>query len=160
MDDYYRFFDLSKPLKKTIIHSGTTQGRVVVPVDPQPPRNTRKDQMNMENLEKDVEEMRKKVQTALKIKSDNHNNNHEGNGVGDEIYEKYYFGHRSETTSILPINNESIKADLLSKLKEYPVIVVDGHTGCGKSTQVKGLFSLFFDCKNSFFSFGKIIYSV
>lgn len=52
----------------------------------------------------------------------------------DEVYKKYDFKQDNSTENQLPI--ASSKAILLKSIDKNPVIVVQGDTGCGKSTQL------------------------
>ncbi|XP_060805355.1 probable ATP-dependent RNA helicase spindle-E [Amyelois transitella] len=50
-----------------------------------------------------------------------------------EVYSKYSF-QRKEETNNLAINE--YKQEILDRIRAYPVVIVEGPTGCGKTTQV------------------------
>lgn len=60
--------------------------------------------------------------------------NEKQNSEEDDIYTKYSFFRRPQSESNLPI--QSVKCEILNKLERHQAIVIDAHTGSGKSTQV------------------------
>lgn len=134
MDEVEAFFDVTKPHKPIVLRGGTTGGRVVVPPDPKPSREIRFNEAEKRAMEADVEDMRRKMELqtlAVPRKSED-----EGavSSDSDPVYTRYNFTDRAHPNTFLPI--DSIKDDILSKLKTHKAIVVDGATGCGKSTRV------------------------
>lgn len=124
-------FNKNKPFTPVIISGGSTNGRVRVEN-----RIAVKQHLipsEMEALEDDVSQMRRKLEVDLKTMRVDEAVASESPEI-NEVYQKYEFNQRSQHSNQLPI--WASKARILSKIAEYPSIVVEGSTGCGKSTQV------------------------
>lgn len=57
----------------------------------------------------------------------------------EDIYEKYKFDRRTQNAMNLPIY--ASKNEILASIANCPAVVIEGSTGCGKSTQVNDGFS-------------------
>ncbi|XP_018007189.1 ATP-dependent RNA helicase TDRD9 [Hyalella azteca] len=51
-----------------------------------------------------------------------------------KVFQQYNFAHRDAKTEQLPVFK--YKDEILNKIRGYRVVVIEGRTGCGKSTQV------------------------
>lgn len=132
MDYLDIMFNRRNPFKPIKISGGTTNGRVKNTVQCEPV--TRLPQSDMNILEDDVANMRHKLINNMKDATANEDNLGVVLDENDGIYKKYNFDQRSSTATNLPIYASEKK--ILAKISKYPVIVVEGSTGCGKSTQV------------------------
>lgn len=114
-----------------IISGGTTNGRIVVTKQPQKLQCL--DRRERETFEDDIHCVRKKVENSIKNTS---NHDAASNDIvhDDEVYTKYKFEKRSKSAAKLPV--WSSKSEILQKITENPSVVIEGCTGCGKSTQV------------------------
>lgn len=52
--------------------------------------------------------------------------------INDDIYERYSFDLNRDKS--LPIHD--VKVDIINTIKQNPVTILEGDTGCGKTTQV------------------------
>lgn len=113
------------------VFPGTTRGRIV---DKPPPEPTEKvlDSQTAFKLEDEVEEMRGQILDRLKLAQaqpiDDSNN---ADGL---LYDKYSFDRKYSASKLLPIY--SVQQEILAKVAAHPTVVIEGSTGCGKSTQV------------------------
>lgn len=57
---------------------------------------------------------------------------HQSRRADDGLYDRYHFDLRRDET--LPIHDS--KEQIIASIRENPVIVLEGDTGCGKTTQV------------------------
>lgn len=60
-----------------------------------------------------------------------------------DIYEKYKFDRRSPNAMQLPIY--ASKNEIMANIAQCPTVVIEGSTGCGKSTQVRHILRHFFE---------------
>lgn len=60
--------------------------------------------------------------------------------VPDPVYGKYKFDNTMQTDAPLPII--ASRNEILHKIATNPVVVIEGDTGCGKSTQVMNIESI------------------
>lgn len=135
MADYLEvLFNKRKPFVPIRISGGTTNGRIV----PERPKMPEKHLDESEKLmyEEDVEDMQRELKKKLTMIDPQNNNNHEPapEATNDDVYTKYNFNHRTQAATQLPVH--AFKSKILSKIAEFPSVVIEGSTGCGKSTQV------------------------
>lgn len=135
MDFVQILFNKQKPFTPVRISGGSTDGRVRVDNRSEPKEHLIASEMD--KLEDDVTQMRHKLEEDLKAMRIDEARASDSADI-DEIYTKYKFNQRSHHSSQLPI--WASKAKILSKIAEFPSIVIEGSTGCGKSTQVSHTF--------------------
>lgn len=132
MDEVNQVFGFLKPIKREVF-GGSTLGCVNLS---KPKQNESKPQLtryDKRELEEDVENMRQKIDEAFKTKQI-HNDYHDGNEKNyDNVYDRYKFD-QYNSSGKLPIY--SSKRKILKVLEESPVLILQGSTGCGKTTQV------------------------
>lgn len=132
MDYLDIMFNKNRPFKPIKISGGTTNGRIKITEQREPV--TRLPQSDLSILEDDVANMRQKLINNIKDTMANEDNLGVPLDEGDTIYKKYKFDQRSVSAKNLPIYASEKK--IVSKISKYPVVVIEGSTGCGKSTQV------------------------
>ncbi|RXG53979.1 putative ATP-dependent RNA helicase TDRD9 [Armadillidium vulgare] len=74
------------------------------------------------------------ISTIADSEYDEFKNCIEAEGNFTYVYYQYNFSKYDELAEKLPVSNW--KKEILEKIENYPVIVIEGSTGCGKSTQV------------------------
>lgn len=85
--------------------------------------------------EKEVDQMRNQLKEKLRLTNAQGSNNEPASDLpADEVYKKYDFGHRTAAAARLPIHE--YKTEILNSIAEHSAVVIEGSTGCGKSTQV------------------------
>lgn len=124
-------FNKKNPFKPISVSGGTTNGRVKLAVHNEP--TLRLPQSDLRILEDDVDDMRHQLNKDLKY-TDNADVDSCPLDDMECIYKKYKFDKRPVSATQLPIYDS--KRKILSKIAKYPTIVIEGSTGCGKSTQV------------------------
>lgn len=131
MDEVNQVFGFLKPIKREVF-GGSTLG-CVNPSKPKQteskPRLTRQDKRE---LEEDVEKMRQQIDEEFKkhhVYNDDHNVNENDY---DDVYDRYKFD-QYDNSGMLPIY--SSKRKILKVLEESPILILQGATGCGKTTQ-------------------------
>lgn len=133
-------FQRNKPFTPIRISGGTTNGRVKS--QPQISVEKRLEVHERELYEDDIEYMRRELQENIRL-ADAEQDLTSG-GQTDEVYKKYRFDERTQNATQLPVYASQGK--ILSKISEYSSVIIEGSTGCGKSTQVNSfrfiLFSL------------------
>lgn len=134
MDPIDILFNQNKPFTPIVISGGTTGGRIrdaPTPVAPQ-----RLDSNDMEMFQNDVATKRDQLnRNMIKARASLVSGGFEfGENNENDIYKKYKFDRRSQEATQLPVY--ASKDKILGKIEEYPSVVIEGSTGCGKSTQV------------------------
>lgn len=134
MDYLDVMFNDKRPFERKQVSGGTTGGRVtvtkqpvkVVPCLPECEAN---------KIESDIRCIRKQVEESIKKSSQSNNNVNTSESIcDDDVYKKYKFEQRSVSAMQLPV--WASKSKILENIAEYPAVVIEGSTGCGKSTQV------------------------
>lgn len=126
-------FNKEKPFVPVPVAGGTTNGRVVRPI-------VHASEEHLENSDKiayedDVYQMKCQLKKKLQLAATQDNAEEpKADRPTDEVFTKYQFGHRTQAASRLPVN--AFKSEILSKIAKFPAVVIEGSTGCGKSTQV------------------------
>lgn len=130
MDYLSVLFNKDIPFKPTPISGGTTNGLINRPIKKN--IGARLPSSEKEMLEEDIVITRQKMKEQLKttVKASGSEEHEE-----DEVYTKYNFEQRSPDACNLPIHGSKLK--ILTKLENSPTLVIEGSTGCGKSTQVR-----------------------
>lgn len=135
MADYFDvLFNKRKPFVPISVSGGTTNGRII----PEKLKIAEKHLDESEKLmyEEDVKIMKRELKQNLMIDTQTHNAPASDQPI-DDIYKKYNFGYRTQAATQLPVH--AFKSNILSKIAEFPSVVIEGSTGCGKSTQVNSL---------------------
>lgn len=131
MDEVNQVFGFLKPIKREVF-GGSTLGCVntIKPKQNESkPRLTRHDKRE---LEEDVEKKRQEIDAAFK-KQQNCNEYDENEEQDyDDVYDRYKFD-QYDNSGKLPIYSSRRK--ILKVLEESPVMILQGSTGCGKTTQ-------------------------
>lgn len=131
MDEVNQVFGFLKPIKREVF-SGSTLGCVNPSKPKQNESKFRLTRHDKRELEEDVEKMRQQVDAALK-KQPVYNDDHDENEKDyDDIYDRYKFDQYANWGK-LPIYSSKLK--ILKVLEESPVLILQGSTGCGKTTQ-------------------------
>lgn len=133
MDILDIMFNKKRPFAPINISGGTTNGRISAVS--QPTFVQCLDASEKEMLEDDVQISRQKVENNIKT-TIRTNDDFGGYALDDhdtDVYTKYKFDRRSQTAAQLPVWHSKDK--ILSKITQYPTVVIEGSTGCGKSTQ-------------------------
>lgn len=129
MDDWETFLEGRnlpyRPLE------GTTNGRVISSSNKKPPKKYALNGRATSELEDQIEVVRDQLLDRLKISQ---NNPSACANMEASAYENYNFERRFTNSHNLPIYKK--KDVILAKIKEHPTVVIEGSTGCGKSTQV------------------------
>lgn len=128
-------FNKNNPFTPIVVDNGTTGGLIRCELGKSVPK--RLESSDMEMFENDVgaanaflnEQMSKPRAPATGSGGFELGENDES-----DIYQKYKFDRRSQNAIQLPVY--ASKDKILRKIAEYPAVVIDGSTGCGKSTQV------------------------
>lgn len=110
---------------------GTTNGRVISKYITNSDSKNVLDTNAAAELEDQIEEARHQLLGRIKI---SHNNVGASDANEATVYDKYNFERRFTNSHNLPIYKK--KDVILAKIKEHPTVVIEGSTGCGKSTQV------------------------
>lgn len=142
MDEVNQVFGFLKPIKREVF-GGSTLGCVNQSKPKQnesKPRLTRHDKREMEE---DVEKMRQRIDEAFKAKQVYKDDHDENEKDYDDIYDRYKFD-QYENSGKLPIY--SSKQKILKVLAESPVLILQGSTGCGKTTQAWFFAYMYLDC--------------
>lgn len=130
MDLLNVLFNKDKPFTPISIAGGTTRGLVKRPSKIEYAQ--RLPQIEKESLEDEVENCRQQIRKQLEVTLNTYENltNEE-----DDVYTKFKFDQRPQNAYQLPIYGS--KQEILSNLAKSPTLVIEGSTGCGKSTQVR-----------------------
>lgn len=132
MTDYFDvLFNPHRPFVPTRISGGTTNGRIISERQQDPERHL--DQRERLTYENDVDKMRLELKQQL-IQIGTEEIDEFRDCPADEVYKKYSFNHRTQAATQLPVH--AFKSEILSKISKYPAVVIEGSTGCGKTTQV------------------------
>lgn len=124
-------FDRQKPFTPVRISGGTTNGRILS--ETEPVVENRLEAIEKSSLLKDVELMRRGLNENIK---ESGGVIHDANEDGiDDVYKKYKFDQKTQSATQLPVY--ASKEKILSTIAEYQSVVIQGSTGCGKSTQVR-----------------------
>lgn len=138
MTDYYDvLFNPHRPFVPTRISGGTTNGRIISEREREPERHL--DQQERLTYENDVDKMRSELKMKLIMIGTEDYDEPGSDCPADEVYRKYNFSHRTQAATQLPVH--AFKSEILSKISKHPAVVIEGSTGCGKTTQVN-----FFAC--------------
>lgn len=132
MDYIDILFNKNKPFMPIKISGGTTNGYIAAGGNQQPTFGQNLETSEREMLEDDIQTIHRKLNKNIKtsMKTCNNVDCH----VSDDIFKKYKFDRRTQNAIQLPIYGSKDK--ILSKIRQYPSVVIEGSTGCGKSTQV------------------------
>ncbi|XP_031619138.1 probable ATP-dependent RNA helicase spindle-E [Contarinia nasturtii] len=133
MDFMDIMFNKNKPFKPIRISGGLTNGRIAVTNPSESAKCLQESEKDA--LEDDIQLIRKKVEDSIKITlqpSAALTDCEEAQN--DEVYSRYKFEQRSQDATHLPV--WASKTKILEKIAEYPSVVIEGSTGCGKSTQI------------------------
>lgn len=130
--DLWNAFVAGEPPRPPVLQ-GTTRGRIVCdkPHLPEPSEKVLDGRIATQ-LEDEVDEVRGQLHDRLKIVQSQPldlNNNAEV-----PLYKKYKFDRVYSESKLLPIY--SAQSEILTKIATNPTVVIEGSTGCGKSTQV------------------------
>lgn len=110
---------------------GTTNGRVVSTLNTNQHRKPVLNGRATSMLEDEIEEARNQLFDRLKISKNTINAS--GN-IEASVYEKYNFERLLTSSHDLPVYKK--KDEILATIEKHPTVVIEGSTGCGKSTQV------------------------
>lgn len=135
MDPFEIMFNKKKPFTPIVISGGTTNGRISNMFNPQIPNRLQSSEK--EAWENEIESTRVQLDQRMKLSKaandgiaasevDEHDEN--------DIYKKYKFDRRSKEAAQLPVY--AMKEKILKVIEESASVVIEGSTGCGKSTQV------------------------
>lgn len=125
-------FNKKKPFTPIRIAAGSTNGRISSQSEKL--LEQRLEASEKDTLEEDVKIMRQDLNQNIKRTTTEHLDF--GENQNDEmIYQKYKFDNKTQSATQLPVY--ASKNKILSKIAEYKSIVIEGSTGCGKSTQVR-----------------------
>lgn len=152
MSDYFDvLFNARRPFVPIRISGGTTNGRVIQDSPSVPEQHLEKSERLM--YEEDVEDMRRQLKRKLIFAGEQENAEQTSDCPIDDVYKKYNFGHRTQAATQLPVH--AFRTEILSTIAKFPSVVIEGSTGCGKTTQVIFVFLVrLFVC---FFNFGRLI---
>lgn len=130
MDFINILFNKSKPFTPVSVPGGSSNGRVMsseklVAFGP------RLQESEKEMLQDDVEITRRKLKKNLESTGETYE---DSSDCDDNVYTKYKFDQRTLDAIQLPIY--ASKHEILSKIANYSTVIIEGSTGCGKSTQV------------------------
>lgn len=125
-------FNKNKPFTPIRISGGSTNGRIMSQSEKL--FEARLEASEKEALEEEVKLMRRNLNQNIKQSCAANQNLADGEHQNDEIYKKYNFGHTTQKATQLPVH--ASKGKILSRIAEYQSVVIEGSTGCGKSTQV------------------------
>lgn len=140
MDYMDILFNKERPFAPIKISGGTTQGRIVVEKQLTFRQNLEASEREM--FEDDIHDIRQQLNHDIKT-SMKTSNDLDSHALDDDIiYKKYKFDRRSQDAMQLPIYGSKDK--ILSKIRQYPSVIIEGNTGCGKSTQVSNILYIFF----------------
>lgn len=113
----------------SLISGGTTNGRIVSQRPPDLDRHF--DATESQAYEEEVDKMQLKLkQNLISLDTEQIVDDR----PMDEVYKKYNFDHRTQAATQLPVH--AFKSEILSKISKFPAVVIEGSTGCGKTTQV------------------------
>lgn len=132
MDFIDVLFNKQKPFTPISAPGGTTNGSVV-----QTHRKLFVPRLHIsqtQDMENDMEMTRQNFKQNLKLNCQAQDNNEASEHCEDEVFTKYDFNDRKPNARDLPVYQ--FKDAILSNIAKYPAIVIEGSTGCGKSTQV------------------------
>lgn len=118
---------------QTRIFQGTTNGRVAPKPQPPPKRDQILNHSTTSKLENEIDEARDELWARLSAKQPATANDTITN-VEESIYDKYNFNRLYNANQQLPIY--AAHDEILSTIANNPTVVIEGSTGCGKSTQV------------------------
>lgn len=136
MTDYFDvLFNPHRPFVPTRISGGTTNGRIISERPPDPENHL--DQREKLMFEEDVDKIRQELKQKLIAIDTEQIDEPTTDRPMDEVYKKYNFSHRTQTATQLPVH--AFKSEILTKISEFPAVVIEGSTGCGKTTQVNYL---------------------
>lgn len=130
MDYLNTIFNKKRPFAPIKISGGTTNGRIST-VSHNVCAQQCLEASEMEMLEDDLQNIRQKMDDDIKstIRTNDYIDDQD-----DDVYKKYKFDRKSQISTQLPIHQSKDK--ILSKIMQNPSVVIEGSTGCGKSTQV------------------------
>lgn len=125
-------FNPNRPFVPKRIAGGTTNGRIIS----QAPTVSEQHLDNSEKLmyEEDIDVIRRQLKQKLTLLDAQQIDEPASDRAVDEVYKKYNFAHRTQAATQLPVH--AFKSEILSKISKFPAVVIEGSTGCGKSTQV------------------------
>lgn len=135
MDPFDILFSKNKPFQPIKISGGSTNGRISNLSAPRVPNRLLAS--DKETWESEIESTRGQLEQQMKLAK-----SAEGTFVASEvdehdendIYKKYSFDRRSKEATQLPVYG--MKEKILKVIEESASVVIEGSTGCGKSTQV------------------------
>lgn len=141
MDYVDILFNKERPFAPIKISGGTTNGRVVKETQRTFRQNL--EAFEREMFEDDIHDIRHQLNHDIKtsMKTNNYLDSHTLDYNDDVIYKIYKFDQRSQSAMRLPIYGSKDK--ILSKIRQYPSVVIEGNTGCGKSTQVSKILYIY-----------------
>ncbi|XP_055295310.1 probable ATP-dependent RNA helicase spindle-E [Sitodiplosis mosellana] len=122
-------FNKRKPFTPISIPGGSSNG--YLNVTNKPTFGPRLQASEKESLEDDVDITRQKLRRNLELAG---KIAEESEKTSDDIYERYKFDQRSQSSMQLPIY--ASKHEFLASIATCPAVVIEGSTGCGKSTQI------------------------
>lgn len=133
-------FNPNRPFVPTRVSGGTTNGRIIS----QPPKDPDEHLDNSEKLmyEEDVDLMKRDLKNKFTKLDIQNIDEPASERPTDEVYKKYSFGHRTQAATQLPVH--AFKSEILSAIANCPAVVIEGSTGCGKTTQVQSVFIRYF----------------
>lgn len=133
MADYFDvLFNKRRPFVPIRVSGGTTNGRIIPEIPKVPEKHLEESEKLM--YEEDVDYVQNQLKKQLSLIGTQKNHEPACDGPTDEVYTKYNFGYRTLAATQLPVH--ALKSKILSKIAEFPSVVIEGSTGCGKSTQV------------------------
>lgn len=123
-------FNRRKPFTPITIPGGSSNGYLNATT--KPIFGPRLQASEKEALEDDVDTSRRKLKQNLESVGQSTENAEAHN---DEVYERHKFDRRTQNAMQLPIY--ASKNEILENIAKCPAVVIEGSTGCGKSTQVR-----------------------
>ena len=133
MADFYEvLFNDNRPFVPIRVSGGTTNGRIV-PQNQKVPENHLLESDKL-MYEEDVKIMQRQLKEKLTTADRQKHDAQTSDRPTDEVYTKYNFGYRTQAATQLPVH--AFRTKILSHIEEFPSVVIEGSTGCGKSTQV------------------------
>lgn len=134
MADFFNvLFNPNRPFVPTRVSGGTTNGRIIS----QAPKDPDEHLDNSEKLmyEEDVDMMKRDLKNKFTKLDIQNIDDPAADRPTDEVYKKYSFSHRTQEATQLPVH--AFKSEILSSIAKSPAVVIEGSTGCGKTTQVQ-----------------------
>lgn len=146
MDFMDVLFNPDKPFTPIVIAGGTTNGRVVSSDRPAYAER----HLQTDALADEIEDIRQQYDNSIKTQKPS---NEPGHALEDteKFYSNFKFDRRSQSALQLPVY--ASKDNILQKIADFPSLVIEGSTGCGKTTQVTAQYVIHIIFLSSFVAF-------